>query len=112
MAYRPRPAAHKRSRRWTADEARLALAELRSSGLSVAAFARSSGIHVQRLHSWKKKLSKSAKTATPAFIEVPHRAAATIEIVLPSGIVIRVAETVDAEAVRRIVGAIAGDALC
>ena len=42
----------------------------------------------------------------PTFVEVVPRAIERVEIVLPSGVVLRVAESIDAAALRRIVDAL------
>ncbi|MBK8940866.1 MAG: transposase [Polyangiaceae bacterium] len=65
-------AARKRARRWTREEARAALSELKSSGLTVAAFARGAGIPPQRLHTWRQRLGEDRVAAAPVFVEV-HR---------------------------------------
>lgn len=101
------------SRRWTAVEARAALAALKSSGLSARAFARREGLDAQRLRAWARRLEvPNAVAASPTFIEVARRTVETIEVVLPSGVVLRVAETVDPSSLRRIVEAVEGAAPC
>ena len=85
------------------------MAELKSSGLSVAAFARSAGIHPQRLRTWRQRLGDERRTTVPVFVEVPRRAGEPIEVMLPSGVVLRVSEVVDPEALRRIAAALSHD---
>ena len=97
-------------RRWTVVEARGALAALESSGLPAAEFARREGLDVQRLHRWRRELGATA--APPAFVEVHRREAERIEVVMRSGLVLRVAESVDADAVRRLVAALEHDGEC
>lgn len=48
----------------------------------------------------------------PVFVEVPRCTAEHIEVVLPSGVVLRVSETVDPGALRRIAGAFSDDLPC
>lgn len=96
-------------RRWTADDARTALAALAESGLSASAFAACEGIDVQRLRRWRRSLAAAAAPArtsaprpAPAFVEVVARPSGAVEVVLLSGRVLRVAESVDARALGRI----------
>ena len=93
-------------RRWRADDARAVLARLDSSGLSVPQFAAREGLDVQRLYRWRAQLRTGrAKTPTPAFIEVTpsvSAAATSIEVVLPSGHVVRVSDGFGEGALRRL----------
>lgn len=91
---------------WTADEAQAALAELASSGESVAQFARSRGVSIRRLTYWRKRLGEAA---APAFVEVtvPTHAPPHIEIVR-DGVIVRVREDLDVDRLARIVDALAG----
>jgi hypothetical protein len=97
-------------RRWTAKEAGEALAALDRSGLELTAFAIGEGLDPQRLSRWRRRLS-----AAPAFEEVVVSEAAPrvddaassaerelFEIVLVSGRVVRVPESFDASALRRL----------
>ncbi|MBK6517314.1 MAG: transposase [Polyangiaceae bacterium] len=106
------PAGRKRARRWTREEARAALSELKSSGLTLAAFARSAGIHPQRLHTWRQRLGEDRVAAAPVFVEVHRRALEPIEVVLRSGVVLRVSETVDVRVLRRIADALSDELPC
>jgi hypothetical protein len=104
-------------RRWTADEARQVLVAWEESGLELTAFAIGEGLDPQRLTRWRRRL---AATASPTFEEiVPHAITATIErdaaagvarerfeIVLPSGRVVRVPESFDASALRRLLSVV------
>lgn len=105
-----------RAERWSRERACAALAEWRASGLSIAAFARNIGVHPQRLRNWVTRLRAPSGAPTAEFVEIQrgpaHRADAAIEIMLPSGVVLRVRETVDVEALRRITGVLAGGAQC
>lgn len=103
----------KRAPRWSAIEAGDAIAALRSSGLSMSAFARREGLDSSRLRKWAKKLESSpALPATPGFVEVTRVGNAHIEMVMPSGLTLRVAETIDAVALARIVHALESSAEC
>jgi len=44
--------------RWTADEARTELNDWRQSGLTMAAYCRQRGLHVNRLYNWRKRLEE------------------------------------------------------
>ena len=101
-------AVYRTRRRWSSDDARAALAAWAASGLSQAAFARREGLDVQRLRMWKRKLGDVV--GARAFVEVvsPRSQAPTpIDVILPSGIIVRVADTVDVVALDRIVEALA-----
>jgi hypothetical protein len=113
-------------------DARAVLKEQAASGLSMNAFAAREGIDAWRLYRWRQRLDAekrvlvdapkqarkkerkktpvsakpraNAEPTTPAVIEL--RAAHTssnIEIVLPSGLVVRVSETIDTAAVARLI---------
>jgi hypothetical protein len=47
-----------RSARWTADQARDELVAWGQSGLSMAAYCRTRGIHVNRLYNWRARLDE------------------------------------------------------
>ena len=104
---KPRPfASYATRRRWTATDARAALSALTESGLTPRAFAGREGLDVQRLHSWRRKLGATideAAEAPPAFVELRPRADEHVEVVLLSGRVLRVAESVDTAALARLV---------
>jgi transposase-like protein len=96
-------------RRWTEQEARAALAALAASRLPTRAFAAREGIDAQRLYSWRRKLEASPTSevvASPAFVELRPASPERIEVVLRSGIVLRVGESVDGAALRRIADAL------
>ena len=83
----------KRSLRWTAIEAGDAILRQRSSWLSITAFAGREGLDSSRVRKWMKKLeSSTALTTAPTFVEVARGARAPIEVVMPSGITLRVAK--------------------
>jgi transposase-like protein len=114
----PKPRAHSPSsylthRRWTEEEARRALADMDRSGLGIVAFSIREGLTPQRLGRWRRRLEVEA---APAFEEVSLRVTGAVtgggvavqvererfEIVLPSGHVVRVPESFDASALRRL----------
>lgn len=107
------PASYSTDRRWTSDDARTVLSAQAASGLSVAAFASREGIDPQRLYFWRRRVEVGSLEAQPTFIEVRHAAERErVEIVLRSGRVVRVAESIDADALRRLIAALEQDPHC
>ena len=100
------PISYKTRRRWTVLEARAVLAALASSGLSQNAFAAREGLDTQRLSVWRRKLRVAITAPPPSFVEVQRRAAERVDVVLPSGLTLRVAESIDASLLRRLVDAL------
>jgi len=104
------PSTYLTHRRWTEEEARQALDALDRSGLEIVAFAVREGLEPQRLARWRRRLAVAA--AAPAFEEVTSSVTRAVpggdvdrerfEIVLPSGCVVRVPESFDASALRRL----------
>ena len=115
-------APYSRRRRWRAPEARAALDALAASGLSVSAFAEQEGLDEERLYRWQRRFARERKAepravtpaATPAIVELraatspsPRRGeTALVQIVLVSGVVLRVAETIDPARLARLVAAL------
>ena len=101
----------KRARPWKIADARSALKAQVASGLSVSAFAVRAGIDSDRLYRWRRLLAakrERAAPSVPAVIElrVPPRRGEPVEILLASGVTLRVAETVDPSALARLVAAL------
>lgn len=111
-------------RRWRIAKARSVLAELAASGLSLHEFASLHGLEPQRLRRWQRRLAgerrrptrtprpaSPAVPAPPALIELrptaSARPAATVEVVLVSGVIVRVAEAIDPATLARLVAAVA-----
>ena len=92
-------------RRWTTAEARAALSALEGSGLSVAAFAVRQGVRPERLYRWRRQLAAGSLTAerTPAFLELRPRDREQVEVVLRSGRLLRVCETIEPSVLERFV---------
>src|SRR5919109_1607591 len=90
-------------RRWTVADARAALDALASSGLSTPAFAAREGLDVERLRRWRRRLESDRPAPAPKFVELRPRTPEPIEVVLRSGQVLRVAESVDPAALLRLV---------
>ena len=113
-----------RRRRWRIADARSVLADLAASGLSLPEFASQRGIESQRLRRWRDRLAREMRAArpraarprpvapAPAVIELRPspslRPVEPIEIVLGSGVTLRVAETIDPAALARLVTALRG----
>jgi transposase-like protein len=104
-------------RRWTADDARAAIAAQERSGLSLAHFAAREGLEVHRLYRWSRRLGVS-DNGPAAFVEVsPAFATAApresrFEVVLRSGQVVRVPAAFDGAALRRLVAALEEAVAC
>jgi len=103
-------------RRWTADDAQAALADLEASGLTLSAFAQGLGLEPQRLMRWRRVLTP---TEDVVFEEVGRQvpggamrgdvagvAHGCLEVVLASGRVVRVPESFDAEALARLLAVV------
>lgn len=100
-------------RRVPISEARSLLAEQRESDLSVAAFARAKGVQPWSLYNAKASEQRRSKKATErGFAQVriidPHpqagQPASSIELVLASGVAIRIRRDFDEVALRRLLG--------
>ena len=102
---RPRASQDYDGPRWTSSEARAALSALSSSGLSVAAFAEREGLDAQRLYRWRRRFSgaRGSVQGAPAFVEIRPSRLEPVEIVLRSGRVLRVSESISAPALERLV---------
>jgi transposase-like protein len=94
--------------RWTEQDARNALAALQRSGKAVSVFAAEQGLDPQRLYSWRRRLGKAEPTT---FQEVIVRPASRIsvtdgeapfELVLASGVIVRVPTSFNAAALERL----------
>jgi hypothetical protein len=111
-------------RRWTADDARAALADLDASGLDLDAFALDVGLDPQRLKRWRRTVTAAesegmfeevvASTAgpSPSSEEAAGVARGWFEVVLASGRVVRVPESFDAGALDRLLVVVDKGAAC
>lgn len=91
--------------RWTAAVARQVLAAWSDSGLSRQEFADKYGIHEQRLYNWQRRLAETGTASSVQFREVAAPAVSLdprLEVVLPSGVLLRVPPSFDAAAVARL----------
>ena len=102
------PGSYSTRRRWTVAEARAALSALAASGLSPRAFAAREGLKVERLDRWRRRLGTRGKVArvAPAFVEVRRATVEMVEVVLRSGRVLRVAESIDVSVLQKLVEAL------
>jgi hypothetical protein len=97
---------------------RTLIADWRSSGLSVTAFCRSQAINKSGFHRWRNILDQmdrsspsppaSPEPTTPATTFVPLRVIpdAVVEVILPSGVQLRVPLSADARQLARLVAAL------
>jgi transposase-like protein len=103
--------------RWTPDDARQVIAALDRSGQSVSAFAGEHGIDPQRLYLWRRRLGASAERTTfhELALAPTRRMAPTregLELVFPSGVLVRVPASFDAEALARLLEVLAQASVC
>lgn len=91
--------------RWSAREARAALAALDASGLSIATFAKREGLVPERLYNWRRKLGESV-APTADFVEVRAKTSGRVEVLFPSGVTLRAAETIEPAVLARLVAAL------
>lgn len=102
--------------RWKREEARAVVAAYEASGLSVEKFAAREGFEPKRVARWMRKLKKVSPTMAPTFVELRstgvRRRDDPMEIVLRSGHVLFVRESVDATFLRRVVELLERDDEC
>jgi hypothetical protein len=94
--------------RWTEADARVAVEEFRSSGLSAREFGTRFGIHPVRLLRWAARLSTRATAATSLLLAPVHVtpvAPTLVEVVLGAR-VLRVAPTLDPDQIARLIRAV------
>jgi transposase-like protein len=102
--------------RWTKQDARAALAALGRSGKPVSVFAAEHGLDPQRLYAWRRRLGEAERTTFEELIVRPATSIsiaatdASFEIVLRSGVVVRVPQSFDAAALERLLVVLRADA--
>jgi transposase-like protein len=118
MAMQPPPSPFNRPR-WTEQEARAALVALERSRKPVSVFAAEHGFDPQRLYSWRRRLGKAEPTTFRELTVRPSAAAslspsagAAFEIVLGSGVVVRVPGSFDAAGLERLLEVLARAHAC
>ena len=83
-------------RRWTEGDARVVLSALKRSGKSVSVFAAEQGLDPQRVYAWRRRLGGAEPTTFQELIVRPSGLlsgdgeGASFELVLPSGVLVRV----------------------
>jgi hypothetical protein len=95
-----------RRARWTEGDAAAVLAALDASQLSVYAFATREDLDADRLYRWRARLSWPRRRRLPAFVEIQPAATSPIEVLLRSGLVLRVPGGFDEGTLRRLVSAL------
>ena len=97
--------------RWTAEDAAVVLEAAAGSGLPLWTFAEQQGLDPHRLYRWRRRLGRGAPAPEPMRFEelVVQRADREasdpqLELVLPSGHVVRLGSRFDADALRRLLG--------
>jgi transposase-like protein len=103
------PISHTKRKRWTEEQARAVLDAQARSRMSLRAFARREGLDPQRLRRWARQLEETTMPPAPmtaTFVEVAQPTAAQVDVVLRSGVVLRVSETIEPMVLRRLVSAL------
>ncbi len=118
MAMQPPPSPFNRPR-WTEQEARAVLAALERSRKPVSVFAAEHGLDPQRLYSWRRRLGGAEPTTFRELIVRPSagvslipKAGSPFEIVLATGVVVRVPASFDASALERLLEVLAQARAC
>lgn len=110
MPRRCLPAPYLTRRRWTTDDARAALGAWAASGMSMAAFAKREGLEVRRLNHWRRRIGDVVRAAE--FVELRPRGLEHVEVVLRSGRVLRVSETIHPSLLARLAYALEDPSAC
>jgi transposase-like protein len=108
--------------RWTEEDARVVVAALERSGKPVRVFAEEHGLDPQRLYLWRRRFSAVAEGDTTTFRELivrPSLVSAVhgadegrFEIVLVSGVMVRVPQSFDAAALARLLDVLSQARTC
>jgi transposase-like protein len=100
--------------RWNEQDARTVLEALERSGQPVSAFAAEHGLDPQRVYLWRRRLGASAERTT--FRELVVRGSAeratAFEVVLSTGVTVRVPASFDADALARLLDVLSRVAAC
>jgi len=118
LAKRPSSSPFNRPR-WTEQEARAVLAAWERSGLSVRQFAVEHGLDPQRIWLWRRRVAKGDPTTFQELIVRPSSlnsvadgATEKFEIVLGSGVVLRVPLSFDSASLIRLLEALTQARAC
>jgi transposase-like protein len=100
--------------RWSEADARVVLDALERSGEPVAAFAAAHGVDAQRLYVWRRRLGASAEHTSfrEVVIAEPAPRTASFEVVLPTGVTVRVGPSFDSAALARLLEVLSRVAAC
>lgn len=104
----------KRASPWSVAQARETLEQVAASGLSVGEYALRHGVDADRLYRWRRRFAgereevRAVPVAAAPIIELrtAPRRAEPVEIVLASGVTLRVSEAIEASALARLVAAL------
>jgi transposase len=109
-----------RRRRWSAEQKQAIVAESVEPNVSIAGVARKHGIGTGQLYDWRHQFLTNSRGQAAGFARVelvsePRRpvgpiapSPGLIEIVLPSGVTVRVGALVDEQALRRVLTVLCG----
>ena len=99
---------------WSELEARAVLQAWHASGVSIERFATARGITPQRIRWWKKKLEEAMPSRKSSAL-LPVRVVATsesrgapIQVILPSGHIVRVGRGFDEDTFSRVMSILGG----
>jgi transposase-like protein len=85
------------------------IARWKVSGQSVAAFCRAHHVSQATFYSWRKRLAARVRTApAPAFAPVRVVPDPAVEVILPTGLIVRVPGGIEPATVARLVTALRG----
>ena len=102
--------------RWTESQAREVIATLERSGKSVTAFAADHGLDPQRVYLWRRRVARGDGTTFRELVVRPSAAVGErngpFEVVLPSGVVVRIPASFDAVALSRLLEVLAQARAC
>ena len=89
-------------RRWSVKDAQGVLEQLEASGLSVKEFAANEGLDPHRLYRWRTQLRGERRERAEFTEVVPEALRAGMELVSPSGHVVRVPDLFSEDTLRRV----------
>ena len=104
-----------RRTRWNRVQARQMVDDLECSGLTLCAFARSRGLHPQRIRTWRRRFEQEAVLEAPRLVQLVAAAPAAtscLKLCCPSGHVIEVAGIELADGVRALLDALPEPKTC
>ncbi len=97
--------------RWSIDVAREVVAALERSGQSVSVFAAEHGLDPQRVYGWRRRVGARAERTTFRELTVPTESC-VFEVMLTSGVRVRVPLDFDSEALVRLFQALTQANVC